>query len=33
MIKIKISEDELPGDPLDESWVHEQVNYYRLKAA
>ena len=30
MIKIKISEDERPGDPLDESWVHEQINRRRL---
>ena len=29
MIKIKIAEDERPGDPLDEVWVHQQINRRR----
>lgn len=29
MIKVKIGEDERPGEPLDETWAHEQINRRR----
>lgn len=29
MIKIKIAENEHLGDPLDEGWVHQQINRRR----
>ena len=29
MIKIKIADDDRPGNPLDEEWVHQQINRRR----